>query len=1347
MGRTVRFDQIYVASLDADPTEQDVLTSVRSIITSEIEVDLLTVDQVAISNTSATKNFSMGTSLFMDNSAPNIVLDVTKGIRSERLYVNDKIGIAAPAATNEFQIGPNNEFTIDRDNIHLVNAKGNVIANNVLSRSTMSVGDEFKVDRTASNVLAVSGNVVATNVYVDTKLVVGTSENVGANVAVFQNGNVVIENGGFKLYGDMNVFGNVYISETTTYQTVQNLVVQEPVIMMANNNTAGTFDNALIMVEDDHEANLVIGYDMSEQEFVMTRSFMGPSDTIITFDTSNTVNLHVYGQMYTDGSVGVANTSPVHTMDIGSNVYFEDAGSNVMHSSGNVYTQRLVVGSGGISVGSLLTMSPGSVTPVVINSNVQMNALRTTGTAPSGIANTSPTDTLSIGSKIFANIEAENTLTIVGNVEATNVVTQILSSEDSLTVHADRYGGNSTSDVLTLKSGPTASNVSSIEVYGASTSNTHQNIRFKTKNTERMRIASNGKIGIANTNPTEALTVSGNVHVTGTKAVVYGNTWGSKGMRMYSEPSVGQNKIENIVAAGKGLNIYASKTSTMGGPKVTILETSNVGIGVTNPVGRLHTSGGTVFINNQPVRRNGFNHQGAPLVVTNTFPINNTTVDLADVMHLTREGTSVRDGVRATFKMGKFDNTVGKSKSKLDIFLADDRYTDGTEVLTLRADGRVGIGTTQPSAHLEVYATGIGNPAGNTGEGNGILVHNHESAGDAIIAMQTDEASGNAFTSYIQSDNDTALTGWSVGVTGSSSDFRITQDFEKVSNPTATVIYIDGANQNVGIGTETPREKLEVNGNVVVGSKLTFGGLTGDEYGNTFFLERSWDPDFDKNELVIFKGNKTATAPNSAGPSRIRHIAGEHIFQTYTNDEQTLDDLIGTPGDPGSLGEATGDVPLCITDLGTVVIGGTRADAAAAAARPGTKLIVNGDIEFAGAGTFKLTGFDFLTTTGASSRNIIRSVLNGVVRRPLTFTHGDSVSQVEFARFDEAGRLGIGTDAPDSNVHLYDSRTTDLDMLKLESPGTNKKTGMLLYTTDNYGGYVRGFRNSTYTTSGITIGATDNGSEADGLHIVHTSNVGIGTVNPMTQFHVYDGYGRIEDSSSNAVLEFKTTGGLSNVYGDTLGNVYIQPGSTDTFVESNLTVRNDLTVGGEIDLGNQVAIGLGGASANTSLHVNGGIITNSDQVACKRYSNTFSITSGNGQDIQLMFKPGTFYAKVVAVLRETSDVRNTSTLILELSGGTHDGSTASMYDIAIGTKNLFGATNSYPWSPTVTVGTRGVDIRPIVKEADRNYNYDISVELTTGVNGGLDKITKNINDINTDLDTTGGQQTLGTFTY
>jgi hypothetical protein len=104
-------------------------------------------------------------------------------------------------------------------------------------------------------------------------------------------------------------------------------------------------------------------------------------------------------------------------------------------------------------------------------------------------------------------------------------------------------------------------------------------------------------------------------------------------------------------------------------------------------------------------------------------------------------------------------------------------------------------------------------------------------------------------------------------------------------------------------------------------------------------------------------------------------------------------------------------------------------------------------------------------------------------------------------------------------------------------------------------------------------------------------------------------------------------------------------------------------------------------------------------------------------------------------------------MILELSGGTHDGTTASMYDIAVGTKNLFGATNAYPWSATVTAGTRSIDIRPN-DLTDRNYIYDISVEVTSACDGGLTKISHKNNDSPADLDNgVGGQLTLATFTY
>src|SRR6056300_37757 len=1314
MGRTVRFDQIFVSSLDADPVEQDVLTSVRSIITSEIEVDDLTA-----SNSVETKILTVPGKI----TANQTDFKVT-GLSNVVRLTSTQIGVGA-IPVNDFQVGTSN-VVINRNATNLMTVRGNLATTNVIASNILqTTNQKFKVDSIGSNVLTVSGDMVATNVNVNTKLSVGTSTNVGSNVAVFKNGDVIIENGKFKLFGDMNVFGNVFVSDTTIYQTVQNLVVQDPVILMGKNNGAGTFDTALIMSEDTNEANLVFGYDMSENEFVLTRSFIGPEDTTITFD-SNTVNLHVYGQMYTDGNVGFSNINPVHTIDVGSNVYLEDTGSNVFHSSGNLYTQRLLVGPGGLQVGSLLTMSPGAEVPVIINSNVQMNAIRTTGTSPSGISNTSPKDTLSIGASIFANINAENVLTVLGNVATTNLVTDVVSSASSVTVHADRYGGDSTSNVLTLKSGPTASNVSSVEVYGASTSSSNQNIRFKTKNAERMRIASNGKVGISTTVPTEALTVSGNVHVLGSNATVYGNTWngieGNTSMRIYSNPVTGENKVENIVKSGKGLNFYASTSNVMGAPKMTILESSNVGVGTATPQGRLHTSGGTVFINTPIQYRNNFNHRNAPLTVSNVTAIVGGSTDVADVMHLSREGNADRDGVRATFKMGKFDNTTGKSKSKLDIYLTDDRYTDETEVLTLRADGRVGIGTTQPSAHLEVYATGIGNPVGDEGAGNGILVHNHESSGDAIVAMQTDVASGNAFTSYVQSDNDTALTGWSVGVTGASSDFRITEDYEKVSQPTATALFIEGTSRNIGISTDAPREKLEVNGNVAIAEKITFGGLENDIFGNCYLQERLYDPTFRKTELLIFKGHDGG-GDAQEGPDRIHYLAPQHLFKTFTSSNVVVDpdDSINT------------NLAMSIAPSGVVVVGGTDATVSSVA----TKLKVNGDIEFAAGGSFIITGLAFLTTSDTPSVNIIRNISDGGTKRPLTFTHKvGAASDLEFARFDDVGRLGIGTESPTSNIHLYDPITTDLDMLKLESPGTNKKTGMLLYTTDNYGGYVRGFRNSTHTTSGITIGATDNSVEADGLHIVHTSNVGVGTENPMTQFHVYDGVARVEDSSSNAIMEFKTTGGVSNIYGDTLGNVFIEPGSTETTIKSNLTVRNNLTVQGTIDLGNEVAIGLDGATANTALHVNGGVITNSDGVADKKYSNAFTLTSGQGKDITLTFANNAFYAKCVMMLRETSTVSNISTMILEVHGGTSDG-TASSEDIAVGTKNLFGGTNAYPWSPIVTTTSNKITVLPADGAASgQEFAYDIHVELLSSIGGSLQTIKFN-----------GDSETKKTFTY
>jgi hypothetical protein len=737
-----------------------------------------------------------------------------------------------------------------------------------------------------------------------------------------------------------------------------------------------------------------------------------------------------------------------------------------------------------------------------------------------------------------------------------------------------------------------------------------------------------------------------------------------------------------------------------------------------------------VFLNDQPTYRNEYNHLNSSLVVTNTQPIVDTT-DLGTVMHLAREGNATRDGVRATFKLGKHDNTSGKSKAKLNITLSDDRYTDDTSVMTLLSSGHVGIGHTQPSAYLEVKSTGIGSATS-----GGLLVHNHDS-GDAIMASQTPTSDGNAFTSYIQTDGAT-LSGWAVGVTGSGGDFRITENHDKVYDSGSIGLFIGGTTRDVGIGTDVPRGALEVNGNVVVGQQITFNGTINDTFGNSYIRERIYDTDFNKSELLIFKGND-AGGDAAEGPDRIFYLAPQHLFKTYTSS--------GLYIDPDDI-ENT-NIAMSIAPNGVVVIGGTDSTISGG----NTKLKINGDIEFSSGGTFVITGMSFLTTSGGSSRNVIRSLADSTVRRPLTFTYKDEEeADSEFARFDADGRLGLGTEAPSSNIHIYDTTSGNIDLLRLESGGTNKETGMLLYTESGEGGYVRGFSNTDNSTTGLVMGVANNSTQTNCIHLIHSSNVGIGTHSPATKFHVYDGIPRVESSSSNAIVEFKTTGGTSNIYGDTTGNVYISPSSTNAtvIVKGVLNVNGDLVIDGAIDLGEQVGIGLGGATANTALHVNGGIITNSDQVACKKYSQSFSIGESLAKDIQLIFGTGAFCAKVTAILRRTdgSTVVDLSTIILELKGGTSDGSQSTL-DVAIGTKNLFGGTNSYPWSPTVTTGARGISLTPYNVDSERIYSYDVFVELisATSLNGGLVKITRDLS-AEVDLDDgTGGQTEIVAFTY
>ena len=1347
--------------MDADPTEQDILTTVRSIITSEIEADEIVVDRIGIANTAPTKSFSIGADLFMQ-SGQEIILDVSKTVKTARMNVTDKIGVKTTNPLHDFQVGDNQEFFIGVGNRDLVTINGNVLASNLILTNQLELADKIKINNSDSNVLHVTGNTFTTNATVGSFLSVGNEldPDTDSNVAVFENGNVIVRNGVLRIFGNTEMVGNLSITEIPDYLQVNSLVISNAVIQMATDPTNtgafsgndGTYDMATLMVQNAGDANVFFGYTQSDDTMKLGRTFGGPLTQNFTIDPATTTNLHIFGELYTQNNVGIANTSPDYSLSVGSNVYINDtatSSANVLHANGYGYFKGMRIGDDGLTVGSLITLDADAAIPMVVTSTIQAHSIQTTGNAPTGIANTNPTDTFSVGDEFFVNTAptAANTLTVLGNTVTNRLITQSIRVQDfievegdsgitstaNVLIHADTDDGDSVSNAVVIKAGPLTANISAIEIYGAKTSASAQNIRFFTKNTERMRVVSNGNIGIANTSPTDKLTVGGTVRVIGSNAFTMGTE--TNYMKAFSDVIGTQTKIESRVGTGKGLNFYASTTDTMGVPKMTILETSNVGIGVTNPQGRLHVSGGSAFMNT-PIS-DGYNHLTTPLVVTNTTGITSIT-DARPVLDLSRNATGSK-AVRATFKLGKYQFSGTTSKSKLDIYLSDANYADEADVMTLQADGRVGIGSTQPSAFLEVIADGTGNP-----RTNGIMVHNIHGTGygDAIMASRTDNEIGNAFTSHIQTNNGNfdSRRGWSTGVTGSTGDYRITSNVDAVSDVASTAIYINGLTRDVGIGTDAPRGKLEVNGDIVLGSTITFGGVDTDQFGNTFIQERLYNND-GKSELILFKGNETT---GSGGPDRIRSIAPLHVFQTY--DSSGLSEA----GIAGAIAGTGVNTLLTVNKLRVLVgVNNPEEDPSTG----DSKLFINGGFEFPKDQKIITGSMDIFSTSTTPSRAVIETVENTAltIRNRVSAVSGSNA--IELFRIQSSGLVGVGTVSPDTNVHVYSALTTDVDMLKLESPGTNKKTGISLNTNDNYGGYVRGFSNTQHSIHGTVLGAVNNSVEVDGIHIIDSGNVGIGTVNPSEHFTVYGGTTRIEHPTSNAILEFKTTSGVSNIYSDVSGNVYIDPYSNEMIINSNLAITGDLSIDGKIDLGNQVAVDLGEATANTALHVGGGFISGSNEVACKRYSKTFSIATGSGQDVQITFQPQTFYAKIVAQLRETSDVDNVSTMILEVQGGTHNG-TAPSVDIAIGTKNMFSGLNLYPWSSAVVTGTRSVQIAPYItdgkfypsgvstQETGRNYTYDIFVEVVSGVGGGVKHFTHNIgNSPSVTLDNGGGGNT------
>lgn len=235
----------------------------------------------------------------------------------------------------------------------------------------------------------------------------------------------------------------------------------------------------------------------------------------------------------------------------------------------------------------------------------------------------------------------------------------------------------------------------------------------------------------------------------------------------------------------------------------------NVGIGTTNPTRQV------------TIRKDIANGVGASLMLVNSTYSANSGAETEIIMnHYTGDNNPFRYAKIHTVGANG-DGTV--DRLSLGLVNSSDTYQD---VLTLKYNGNVGIGTTSPNQLLSLQST---NPAGiylktNTSGSSNYLAgfvtveSNSDYRGRGIFLPTTDASANDSWYAGVPYTGGAFIIG--------NSSTHVVQNANGPYNYAAAKVTVLKTG-NVGIGTTTPSYKLDVNGTGNFATSLKVGTLSG----------------------------------------------------------------------------------------------------------------------------------------------------------------------------------------------------------------------------------------------------------------------------------------------------------------------------------------------------------------------------------------------------------------------------------------------------------------------------------------------------------------------------------------
>ena len=450
---------------------------------------------------------------------------------------------------------------------------------------------------------------------------------------------------------------------------------------------------------------------------------------------------------FLNSNVGIGTNSPTQKLEVNGNIlvnkgttnrtaYVSDDGLYISRtSSPNSYTSSIIADSNNSNI---LNINARSRINLILNSNTVLTADDQQNV---GIGTDTPVEKLDISA---GNIRLDDNQRITWSTNDSNI-------------GRVRITGNESNDFLT----------------------------FVTDNSERIRIISNGNVGIGTTSPDHLLQVesSGNAEIQAQRIA-------GAGILIQAQSAAG--------VVGTNTN-HRLDLKTNNSTRATISTSGNVGIGTTSPSAKLQVSS-----------------SGDTVVKITSANGNAAFLDLGDA--------SDTDGGRIVYDSG----------SNLAL------YTASSERMRIKNNGNVGIGTTSPSEKLDV---------------NGNINIRSTSSGIRGIKRASDGynlhfAGGSSLTggSYVELNGGSrggvgnALNGEINFVSGGSyqsSQGAVVGNYNfktQWNGGSATLMHIDSSTGNVGIGTTDPNRQLQVSGagtTVAIKVKATDGSQSSLDLENT----------------------------------------------------------------------------------------------------------------------------------------------------------------------------------------------------------------------------------------------------------------------------------------------------------------------------------------------------------------------------------------------------------------------------------------------------------------------------------------------------------------------------------